>query len=95
MQHIKEKFDKNVDILKKQTKIMEKKISITQIKKPLESLDQVENRISGLEDNVDSLEHSYKEKIESMNRTYKISGSPLKDQTYESSCIQKRYKVGL
>jgi hypothetical protein len=46
----------------------------------------IENKISGLEDKISELDHSdkVKEKSKSMKGICKISGAPLKDQTYES-----------
>jgi hypothetical protein len=75
---------------KDQMEILEMKISISQLKKSVEShsswLDQMEDRISGPEDKVHVIEKSIKIKIKwrSTNRICKNSGTSLKDQTNKS-----------
>jgi predicted nuclease with TOPRIM domain len=80
MQDVKEEFNEDRNPEKNEIEILEMKSAKSN--KIISRLDQIEDRISGLEHKTDVLEHSdkYKEKKYKWN-TYD-SEAPLKDQIY-------------
>jgi len=82
----------------KNIKILEKKSLVSQIINAVESLsgrlDQIEDRISGLEDKAAILEHSNEDRGKKLKCKWStFLWETIKDQIYKSWEYKKRYKL--
>jgi hypothetical protein len=87
MQGMKEKFNRDRDIEAHNRYFVNERLNV-QIKGSVESLsnrlDQIEERLSRLDEKFDELSHSdTKEENKKLNKLYKTYRTPIKDQTYE------------